>query len=83
MGTAEPWMHRGVPPAPPWAITMFRLSSGFRCAPDPGAHGQAGALGTALLHRERSAIIQPGASAAKAEPFSPAASDLGGEPGSK
>lgn len=52
-------MHRAVHPAPPWAIVMFRLSSGFRCAPDPGACGQAGALGTALLHRERGDSQQP------------------------
>lgn len=86
MGTAEPWMHRVVPPAPPWAIVTFRLSSGFRCALDPGARGQVGALGTALLHREQGGgqqTIQPRAPAAEAEPFSPAAGDLGGEPGSE
>lgn len=39
---------------------MFRLDSGYRCALDSGACGQAGALGTALLHREREGVsIQP------------------------
>ena len=49
-------MHGPVPPVPPWTTLMFRLSSGFKCVPDPGACGRVGALGRALLHREREGV---------------------------
>lgn len=59
MGMAESWMHRAVPPTPPRAVVMFRLSSGFKRAPDPGACGQAGALGPALPRGEQGGSQRP------------------------
>lgn len=53
VGIGGPWVWaRSSAPAPPGAVLMFRLDFGYSCALDSGACGQAGALGTALLHRE-------------------------------
>lgn len=53
VGIGGPWVWaRSSAPAPPGAVLMFRLDFGYSCALDSGACGQAGALGTALLHGE-------------------------------